>query len=350
MKASAFLCLGSTEVSNDARVQAYVEANGITGVTMGDCACAAYDEGYTNVIGEAPWYEPTRSESLDFMGFRADAINLLPTYGRRVTQVGRKGSQIGPLTTKGQIVSVAGTLWATSSDGMSYGERWLREVLKGSPCNGEGCPGDDLIYLPSCPEDDGYDADSRFRTLVNVGIVDGPVFSQVQELPECHIQQAVFTLVSSSPWTYHPTVRCLDAINLGEFYGDPLDCSLTTPDWMGHGTFIIDIASIDTADVTDITITGRLSPEGNCDENSIPPSFVYNIPILEPEDRVVIDGMRGQVLLYDASEKVSRPGLPLFDWSGPWIFPDVPPCSTMCITVSGSGDAEVTVDSVLRES
>lgn len=353
MRWESYICYAGTEVANHARVATYV-SNALPEATMPlTCACAVLDEGYESVsLDPAPWYESTRSDSADFLGFYAANISLLSPNSRESNESGRNGSALGPLRRKGRIVEVSGISNASSPRGQEYGERWLDAVLRGGSCVGEGCPTSDLVLLRGCEE--GYETDADFRTLVNVGLMDGPVAVQLEDLPECKAQQVSFILQSTMPYLYHPTTRCLDGVSLASTYGDPLDCSLTTPEWMGEGTFVIDITSTDTSDVEDIVISGRISPEGcpaTGDARSIPPAFTYRIPVLAPEDRIVIDGMRRQVRYYDASRKTTSPGLPFIDWEGPWEWPDNAQCGTsMCLEIEALvGDASVTVDSVLRE-
>lgn len=355
MRAVEFLEFAGVEIANSARTTAYARTLGVTGLTMGaECPCELIDEGYTSPEeDDAAWYEPTRPESEQFFGLYADSIEVVSTVGRQVSPAGRNGSSIGPERLGGLQVQVSGKMIAQTASGMAYGEAWLKEALRGYPCE-SGCPGDDLCILPACPEDVAYGSDAYFRTLVRVARVDGPVFTQVGSgVPECLIQRVAFNLVSAQPYLYHPATRCLDGVAL-EAYASPLACSLTTPQWMGEGTFVIDIVNADSVPTTDIVITGRISLDGSCpvtgDGTSVPPSFVYTIPTLGPEDRIVIDGMRQQARYYDASEKYASSAMPYIEWDGAFEFPSVGTCTTMCIEIEGAGgDAEVTVDSVLRE-
>lgn len=355
-----YLCYAGVEVSNEVRVADYVNNVGVPHVTMSrECPCPALDFGYggydTPATDPAPWQEDTRPESNDFLGFRAEGIELPPVFSRNIKQRGGNGSAVSSLIAKGRVLGVSGSMWASSAEGMAYGERWLSEVLRGSPCVGGGCPADDLKILPACPELESYEDDRYFRTLVNVGVVDGPLFSPLQSPNHEHtIQQAAFTLVSTQPWLYHPPTRCLDAEILSPYYAGSLGCALTTPEWMGEGTFVIDITNIGTSNMEDITITGQISLSGSCPVSgtgtSVPYTFSYTIETLEPEDRIVIDGMRRQVRHYDASEKTAASGYSHITFTGPWKWPDVGPCTTMCLNIDTvAGEGEVTVDSVLRE-
>lgn len=355
MRAVEFLCFGGTEIANSARTTHYTrELGGVPGLTLGaDCPCAAIDEGYDFPSTDpAPWYEPTRSDSVDFYGFYAHSISVVSSLVRNVGASGQYGSYLSPARYNGRQLQVEGTMIASSMQGMAYGERWLAEVLRGSPCNHLDCPTDDAIILPACPDQE-YEYDGAFRHLVDVGCVDGPTFASINDLPECYIQTATFALTSSQPYLFHPTTRCLDAEYIPDSYLDsPIGCALTTPQWMGEGTYIIDITA--ETDVTNIVIKGRLSIDGDCpvtgDGTSVMPSFTYTIPTMSMDDRLVIDGMRRHAYYYDASVKRAKSALPYIAFDGPWLWPDVGTCSTMCLTLElESGDAVATVDTTLRE-
>jgi hypothetical protein len=352
MRLEPWMCFAGVEIANQARTATYLNAIGQPGGTMPiDCACSAIDTGFVHPLDDpAPWYEPTRPESLDFFGFYASEATLNSVHGRAVTPTGGLATVLSPLKSGTRTVLVSGLLLARSAEGMAYGQRWLTEVLRGSPCY-DGCGGDDLVILPACPESDDYDVDSYFRTLMNAGVVDGPVYTPVIS-KENLVMRGAFSIAAGIPYLHHPATRCVDAETIS--YGEELSCALTTPQWMGDGTFIIDITNIDTSATTDITITGRLSLDGSCPVDapgtSVPPSFTYTIPTLEPEDRIVIDGARRQVLHYDASAKFATNGLRHLAFDGPFRWADVGPCSTLCVTITAEGgNAEVTVDSLLRE-
>lgn len=348
--------MAGVEVSNGYRVATYVTNVGVPGATMDpSCQCPQLDDGFdTPLIDPAPWYEPTRPESADFLGFWMNQAVLQPVAGRSVSQNGRRSSSLSPMSLSGRILQAQGLMMARSAEGQAYGERWLTEVLRGSPCNEGDCPSDDLIILPACPELEGYDGDRYFRTLVNVGLIDGPIFSPVVNA-ESKLQQVAFTLASTQPWLYHPATRCLEDEILADYYASQvLSCSLTTPEWMGEGTFRIELENIGVADATNITITGQISLDGGCPVSglgtSVPPSWSYTVPTLAPEDKLVIDGMRRQVLHWDASEKFYRNGLSKVEFDSRWRWPDVGVCSTMCLSIDiQQGEVSTTVDSILRE-
>jgi hypothetical protein len=343
-----YLCLGSTEIANLARVTTYGRGEFFDG----GCDCPVLDlETYVSPEADpAPWYTADHPESADFLGFLPQSMTLSPPGGSSSTPVGNLGSFIGPEGLPGRILDVTGWLVARDSQSIWYGKQWLTEALRGSVC--EGCAGDTVQVLPFCR--DGEDLTDDFRTMVNAKKVgSGPQWVEVSDDPTYVILSGQFQLASRMPFLYHPAVRCIDE----EVLMGAETCSLTTPGWTEEGTFVIDITNTGTNDVLDITITGQISLDGSCPVDppgdSVPPSFAYTIPVLAPEDRIVIDGTRRQALYYDASAKTASSALPYMEWSGPFSWPDVGVCTTMCLSIeetgSGSGDGVVTVDSYLRE-
>lgn len=352
MDIKSYLCLGGVEIGNQARTAVYLENLGITGAMVSmpiDCACIALDDGFSNPSSDpAPWYEPTRPESDDFLGFWPTDATFVDPLTRQVNQHGLSGSVIGPETAKGRILQVTGNLLARTPLAMQYGKRWLQEALRGSLCS-RGGVSDDLIVLLTCPEGD-EDPDTFYRTLVKSALVSGPVFTQLSALPQYSVLAASFVLVSSHPYLYLQPVRAIDELDLSV----ERNASLTTPTWMGEGTFSFSLTNGGTTTSTDILITGQISLDGDCPITgsglSVPLTFSYLIPSLAPEDTLVIDGARRQVSLIDASSKSAFPGYPSIDFEGPFLWPDVGACTTMCVSVSGgNSDTVLTVDTYLME-
>lgn len=318
------------------------------------CPCPALDQDETFVSPEAdpaPWYDAAYPESADFLGLLTSSVTLSPPGARNVSSTYGEGSFVGPLRMGGRVVEVQGWLVARTQEAMWWGERWLTEALLGR-C--PTCGGDTLEVLPFCRESDdpSYDYDQDFRTLVNVSLVDGPRFTEVSDDPSYFVNQVQFQLVSQMPWLYLPPTRCLDDDLIMESGGEPLSCSLTTPEWM-EGAFRIEVVAL-TA-VTDLVITGRVSLDGDCPVeppgDSVMPCFTYTIPAMAADDKIIIDGTRRQAQYVDASDKFPTALLPHTTFTGPWRWPEVNPCTTVCVTLEAdSGDAEATVDTFLRET
>lgn len=361
MRLEPYLCMGGTEVANAARTFAYVNNLGLPrAIVNTSCGCDVYDEGYTYPADDpAPWYEPTRPESEDFLGFYAYDISLEPVMGRATNPRVTGGSVIGANRFNHRLIPVNGILIARSALGMAYGERWLNEVLRGGVCS-EGCAADDIEILPACPEP-GYDEETYFRYLHSSALIDGPLFRQADGVSaECYVQEAVFTLASEWPWLYHPESICVE----NEMVDPGLSphCLFTTPTWMGDGTFYIEVAIADDVDEPgEITITGRVSLEDDCPvgppTDAAVPCFEYVIPefTIDPGDKIIIDGTRRQVLYYDATSKRAKGGMSKLQFEGPFRWPDVPPCTSVCVSVDMStepgapSNGLVTIHSFLRE-
>lgn len=358
MRLESFACLGSVEIANLARSFAY--ANNVGGVAgfmpSSACPCGAYDEGdYTTpddtANNPAPWYDATRPDSEEFYGVLASNFRLSESpLSREVSPKASVGSKVGPMRYSHRLLTLEGHVLASSPRGMAYGERWLTEALRGNPCADGSCAADDLLIVPACPSDPA-DYTGSFRTLVNVGLVDGPLFSP-EVSNEAVLQRVDFSLVAGLPWLYHPAQVLLN--NVETNYGSTLNALLTTSEWMGDGTFYIKIANNGLNDATDIVITGQISIDGDCpvtgDATSVPPSFTYEIPSLLSGDSITIDGMRRRVTYYDASCKQASSGLPYIDFTGPWRWPDVGPCTSMCLSFDNAdGDLTVYVEGRLRE-
>jgi hypothetical protein len=338
-----FLCLGANEIANVNRVTAYGAHK-----LFEPCQCPVLaDEVYTDpATDDAPWYDADHPESVNFLGFLPSSIVVGEPGGRSTTGLAAVGAQVGSEHLVGRIVDVQGWMIATDQQSQYWGQRWLTEALRGSPCE-EGCAADDLTLLPFCREN-GTEAD--FRKLVGAGKVAGPRFSSLLD-DECFvITEVQFQMGSSMPWLYHPAQECLVADSANE----GLVCSLTTPQWVESGTYLIEITNTDIVATTDITITGTISLDGSCPitgaGTSVAPSWSYTIPTLGAHDRIVIDGLRRQVLYYDASSRQAAPGLGYVTFEGPWVWPDVGFCTTVCLSIEASGgEAVANVSTSLRE-
>lgn len=344
MRLMPYLCLGATEIVNGARTLAY-GANCL----FDPCPCPALEDvTYTDpATDDAPWYDADHPESEDFWGLLASDIVLSPATSRSVTDLVGDGAQIGAEKLRSRIVEVQGWMVATTDQAMWYGERWLQEALRGSPC-ASGCAIDDLHLLPFCRAEDGsVDLADDFRSMARAALIDGPRFVPVSEDDGYIIQTAQFQLAVGVPWLYNPAERCLDA----EPVAGVVTCSLTTPQWTEEGTFVIDITA--ETDVSDLLITGKVSLDGSCPVDapgdSVQDCFSYAVASMGAGDRLVIDGRRRRADWIDASEKFATSALPHLTFTPPFAFPDVSYCTTVCLSISaGYGDATATVDTHLR--
>lgn len=173
-------------------------------VSSANCGCDVTDDGpYSTPSADgAPWHDTSRPESDEFLGFMALGITLDPVVIRSVSPKLSNGATIGKAYSRHRIVAFGGYLIANSAQGMSYGERWLNGVLAGQT---QGCAPDTLRILLACPSGSGS---SQFRTLRQVGIVDGPNYGPAEEMPECYIQSIQFQMAAGVPWLLGDEMSC----------------------------------------------------------------------------------------------------------------------------------------------
>lgn len=112
----------------------------------------------TPLLDDAPWVDEDVPESLDFLGLYPLGIEGIESSTR--TAVVFESIGTGGVVrnirhgTKTMTFNVA--ILAVSEEGAEYGERWLKQVLNGSPCGGGTnqveCSGADLCYLSAAPD------------------------------------------------------------------------------------------------------------------------------------------------------------------------------------------------------
>lgn len=247
---------------------------------------------------------------------------------------------LSPIGLSHRLVTVQGTMFAATAAGMYYGERWVTEVLRGSICQA-GCASDELIILPACPGEGS--ADPFVRRLYNVGIIDGPDWVPIRDLPECVVQEVRFQLAAEMPWLYRPRDLCID-VALG--YQIEETCQLSTASWPGDATLRITLTA-DDIEVTDLIVTGTVMVDGTCppagDAENVPPCFSYSIPSIPPNGELVIDGTRQSVIYNDPITRTTRAGFPYLEVEGLFDWPDMGPCTELCLSVTNNGGTSVNV-------
>lgn len=210
MRLQSYLTYGTTEIANASRTFTYISNLGLPiPATFTSCDCPTADENtYTTPESDpAPWYDPDREESADFLGLFAHEARLDPVVVRAVTPKSMLGSVVGPLRPKHRIASVRGLMFARSETAMSYGERWLNDILGGVLT---GCSTDSLTVLLACPQSETEIV--PWRTLRRVGIVDGPSIGPASQLPECYVSEVTFQLAAGVPYLLHDEASCLDVV------------------------------------------------------------------------------------------------------------------------------------------
>ena len=212
-----YLNLGCTEIINNERVAAYVG-----GINQGaDCTGAGgniecdrcpdlpdalgHDPYISAAVDDAPWYDPVRASSVDFLGVMGGNIEGLTdaTYTRTPVPLIGGGSAIGPLHREHREMAFTVTAVARSECGLSYGMEWLARALSADPCE-QGCAGAEAVIFACCPEDTAaIGIDSQMRHLYNVGILDGPTVTERVWVTESLMWATVtFTLVAGNPYIF----------------------------------------------------------------------------------------------------------------------------------------------------
>jgi hypothetical protein len=353
------LCIDGTELAFADRTSAYVR-NGLahSGFTAGDCFdCALLneDEVFDNPAGDdAPWYEPNVAASADFLGISPTIISLLPVTSRSVKQLPQGGGIVGALTPKPRILTFTGLMIASSAEGMAYGDRWVSDVLAGQSCP-SGCTLSEVEILPACPDATDYDdfggiGDRYIRRLIDAACVDGPVFSRVGGLPEHYIQEVAFQIAAGQPYLFSPEIGCVDEDLLTAFYDEPTStcCEVTTEDWPGDAVVNITVTAETAA--TNIVLTAKPTFDGICPNDEGALCWKITIPELPEEGVITVDSVRKQLLYRDPSLKQDRSALRMVNFDGALTFPEVAPCSTLCICASaGGGDVVMSVSKIIRE-
>lgn len=222
-----YLNLACTEIINNERAAAYVgglnegdECTGVGGVIecdrCPDLPDALGHDPYISVqVDDAPWYDPVRAASVDFLGIMGGQIDGLTdaTFTRTPVPLIGLGSSIGPLHRAHREMAFTVSMVARSECGLSYGMEWLARALSADPCQ-SGCTGVEAIIFACCPEDTAATGiNAEMRHLYDVGILDGPTVTERVWVSESLLWATVtFTLVAGNPY----------------IFGEPLD---TGDDW-----------------------------------------------------------------------------------------------------------------------
>jgi hypothetical protein len=350
MKPVSYLAFNGVEIANVNRTSVYINrllddhwsaprsGGPDTDPSRLDCYCGVSSESaYTSPAADsAPWYDGT-GPSAEFLGLDAFEIVLSPV-AKRSTTPRRTGSVVGALRAGARVIAVTAYMYASSARGMVFGEDWLLQQLSGST---PGCSDDVLTILRSCDE-------GAFADLRQVGLVDGPVPSQVLTIPECHMQQISFQLLAGWPYLIGalqpiegPTV--LSTSVCGEITGA---AGKTTA---GKLTIVAG-----TADVTGLHIYGEPCAGYTDTYSDIYDPYlagsgtIVNLLVgtLPAGSTFVLDGIDHTATLTDSSGHVIG-GLDLLSAIGPFAWPEVTNGAVMCLcVVAGTVNAgtKVTVE------
>lgn len=261
--------LSGQEIINDARTLAYL-ANGYGPLNMqilGGCACPNIQEliecdatPYSSPMSDpAPWFDDSVPESADFAGFLVTEFEGLgSTYTRTTTDKVTGGAVLGRLRPGPRPMIWRGYLFGRSDCAVRYGLSWMTANLVGNVVCDTTCGGEELELLVCCPEVTGsppvsgcngpitqpnpcppFVQPNAFRTLKNVGLVDGPKILSQRKIGckncgasdacagDSLIMEIEFTLMAGNPYMFGcPVCLCVQQ-------GFPIaaDCD-TDPVWV----------------------------------------------------------------------------------------------------------------------
>lgn len=370
-----YMCLDNNEVSNIVRVLTYVKRglgnliNVSLSHTCSDsptdhsciaCYCEALEGSfYTPSQDPAPWFTSAVPASEEFLGFLASDITLNSPYQRNITPRSTAGGFIGSLNLRHRVINVEGLMFATSQRGMSYGERWLYDVLAGGCAD---CGGGSLELLPACPPDAATDAeeDESFRTMLEVGLIEGPEFESIVSR-DCTMQKCSFQLAAGQPYLYAPEILLVDEQPIALNAVEGMCVSYSTDDWVGDATTRIEIQNTSGYDIEGGEIHGRpvaitviMYPYADLADVSFDypnPCVKFTVTNLNNEETLVIDSRYRQVLVYDVAKKRYVNGMDHISFEGLFNWGDIAPCTdaAICVQSNTVHDVNFTVKVYPRE-
>lgn len=243
----AWLAVDGVEVANWARTYEYLNAGlAGTGVSVNEaCTCQMlYDPNNTGidavfqdpVMDNAPWNDPQRSESIQFLGIIVRNVQVIPQTARSSTTVPGRfgGSVLTPQASGGMRIQVDATLVSASKSGADYGEEWLRGILADPEC--DTCGTSTVEVRTSCPPDDGSDPNLGYWIAYRAGVTDGPTMGAQDVLG--NLTDVSWTWTSAEAYLYKPPSAAFPAtiIDPSDVLGAPC---LSFDDWFcGPGAFV----------------------------------------------------------------------------------------------------------------
>jgi hypothetical protein len=207
-----YMDLAGQEIINSARAMAYGGAAGLQ-IRCEPCDSLPFAlddlpyEATTDPDNAAPWYDPARPQSAQFLGvlgLGCSGFETNPTARTPSPLIG-DGSALGVLRRTHREMGFTVLLIAENEPAMVYGLGWLATALRGGSCSSATCRGDELCMFSSCPgETVGGDAsgDAELRHLYDVGLLDGPTVSTRQSAGTLLLATVTFTLAAGKPWIY----------------------------------------------------------------------------------------------------------------------------------------------------
>lgn len=351
MRLYPFLCLEGTEITFGDRTQTYVRSGlagpGWQGGSQYDCDLLRDGDTFLDPASDdAPWYDANVSYSDEFMGVAIETMDLITPYSR-TTENDPNGGWVSSVIYRPYVLQCVGWMIASSALGMSYGDKWLREVLRGSLCD-DGYSIDSALILPACPTEGDPTPEEYLRYLLNVGTIDGPNFGRIQNTPECSLVPVTFQMAAGIPFMYSPPITVVDGETMSTDSSSPTCGMISTNDWPGDA--VANITLVANSDATGIHLSGGPTFDGNCPDTMRDPCWTMDVPYLPMDGKLFIDSRRQAVRYTDPSLAIERSGLRMTRYTPPVTYPEIAPCSDFCVCAwAESGDVSITVDKHIRE-
>lgn len=218
-----YFALNGQEFANSSRLLAHI----LPGVPVSDdavatpmeCSCeitVPYDDSWTGleaalgdgpyVLTNAPWYDASKPESVEFAGvwvMDVTGFDTVPTQ-RDVGEAICAGGVPGPARDASRKLTFSALVVACTNAGARYGLNWLSCVLRQANVRG----GVDLIFYKAHPEDTTAAATDLRRTMYGTVLTDSPKVTEVlgKGKAERHRQASVFRveweMVCTNPYMY----------------------------------------------------------------------------------------------------------------------------------------------------
>jgi hypothetical protein len=213
-----WLRLDGVEIANVARTLDYLRHGaagpGVGNVSPSFCSVLYRPDGspltYVNPVDDpAPWYDPTRPESSQFLGIVVTDMKLESVTKRSPVDLPGNygGATTGPRQSIGRRVDITATLISASKAGAEYGLEWLDQVLGAAGC--DTCGVAELEYRRTCPPDDGSDDQLGYWLAKQVALVSGPDVTAEDLMG--NQTDVTWQWASALPYIFKPIVPCVPA-------------------------------------------------------------------------------------------------------------------------------------------
>lgn len=220
MSWDGYFTFDGREFINVARTEAYADAADAywfrNQIEPHNLAGLLGDSAYTDpATDDAPWYDPDRPESAEFIGFYPLNVDGLDSSSRQseVVESTGEGGVPGKVRHGTKSLVFNGLLLATTHRGAEYGSRWLRRTLLGAPCSPRAHDyglGTALTYLAAPPsrengsEGDPAEMRNLRRTYLRASVNVGPTVTGKREISSCggQVWMVTFTATIGNPFAY----------------------------------------------------------------------------------------------------------------------------------------------------